>query len=343
MKDESFYTERRVVFEKLLENVNGKKVTADTYCQKYLGHLLDHKKYYLAIYADVLEKLCLHSEKKREQLSLIDLGAGNGLLGIFAKFCGFDKVYINDIDEKFVEAAKALASILNIGIDGFITGDIKNIQSFFSTQSPDAIIGTDVIEHIYNLDDFFDSIRQLNSSMVTIFTTASNPKNYFKIKRIKKLQLKDEYEGGAPADFALFGDRPLEAFYKIRKEIICTELKTADEATINQLAKATRGMNKADIITAAQVFKVIGKIPKPLSHPTNTCNPLSSSWTERILPVSEYRSLYESHGMHLKIYNGFYNEYRSGIKKILNKLLNISTNIAGIYFAPYIILTGTKK
>ena len=183
MKIGGYFIERITAFEKLLDAVIIDETSPEIYCRKYLGHLLHHRKYYLAIYADVLEKLISHSEKTASEISLIDFGAGNGLLGIFSKYCGFKNVFINDIDKKFVDASRKLAKQVNVPIDDYIPGDIHAVQSFFKNELPDAIVGTDVIEHIYSLEDFFSTIKKINPSMVSVFTTASNPKNYFKIRQ----------------------------------------------------------------------------------------------------------------------------------------------------------------
>ncbi|MEO8771474.1 MAG: methyltransferase domain-containing protein [Ferruginibacter sp.] len=343
MKEGGHFEEKITVFEKLLDAVIIEKISPEVYCRKYLGHLLDHRKYYLTIYADVLEKLISHSEKKATEIAMIDFGAGNGLLGIFAKYCGFKNVFINDIDKKFVDASRNLAMQMQVMIDGYIPGDIHNVQSFFKNEMPDAILGTDVIEHIYSLEDFFSTIKKINPSMASVFTTASNPKNYFKTRQLKKLHLKDEYEGGTPDDFILFGDSALEPFFKTRQNIIYAQLGSTDEATILKLAKATRGMNEADILAVIKNYKINGMIPLPPIHPTNTCNPLNGSWTERILKMEEYISIYNSNGMKLELYNGFYDEHKTGLKKILNKTLNMAVLSLGSTFAPYIIFVGSKK
>jgi hypothetical protein len=265
------------------------------------------------------------------------------LLGIFAKHCGFKSVFLNDIDEKFVTASRNLAMQMNVSIDGYIPGDIHAVLSFFKNELPIAIIGTDVIEHIYSLEDFFSTIKKINPSIVSVFTTASNPKNYFKIRQLKKLQIKDEYEGGTPDDFILFGESALEPFFKTRQRIIHAQLESTDEATILKLAKATRGMNEEDILAATKSYKINGTIPLTLLHPTNTCNPVNGSWTERILKIEEYYSIYNSNEMKLELYNGFYDAYKDGLKKIINKLLNIAVRCFGSPFAPYIIFVGTKK
>ncbi|MFT3909980.1 MAG: class I SAM-dependent methyltransferase [Ferruginibacter sp.] len=343
MKRAVNFSEKIKAFEKLLDAVVIEKVSSEIYCRKYLSHLLDHAVYYLTIYADTFEKYRSHSVKQINETTLIDFGAGNGMLGIFAKFCGFKKVFINDIDEKFIIASRNLAQQLNIAIDEYITGDIHAVRSFFQNETADAIIGTDVIEHVYDLEDLFKTIGQINPSMVSVFTTASNPENYFKVKQLKKLQLRDEYKGGSPDDFILFGDKELEPFFDTRKRIIISHLENRDEETIHTLTKATRGMNEADILSAVKQFNINRTVPSIPAHPTNTCDPLTGSWTERILTLSAYRRLYDSNGMHVKVFNGFYDENKKGLKKLLNKLLNKAVNGFGIRFAPYIIFVGAKK
>jgi len=336
------FNEYIIAFEKKLELVVVDDITGALYIKKYLAHLLEHKKYYLAIYADVLHKLLQHSSKNKTCTLLIDYGAGNGLLGIFAKFCGFKKVFLNDIDTKFTDASGKLASQLNIKMDGYITGDIGAVQTYFKNELPDAIIGTDVIEHIYNLDSFFKAIQQMNQSMVTVFTTASNPGNYFKVRMLKKMQLKDEMEGGTPGDHIFFGESALEPFLNVREKIIRKHSDGLSELKILELAKATRGMNKQDIVAAMDIYNVSGQVPVP-PHGANTCDPLTGCWTERILPIKTYRLLYNSAGFKTTFYNGFYNIYEIGFKNYLKKILNAGIAIFGKKIAPYIIIVGHKK
>ena len=328
-------------FGELLSTLNIDTVSPEIYCKKYLSYLLEHKQYFLEIYADVLQKLVKHSLKNKEEISLIDFGAGNGLLGIFAKYCGFKKVYINDIDKAFVDSAKALAIQLNIDIDGFIYGDTTALTNYFKNEKPDGIVGTDVIEHIYDLDVFFTTLKKLNPLIVSIFTTASNPNNFFKIRRLKKLQWKDEYFGGKPEESELFGATAHKAYLKIREDIIRDHF-TLPEETIKSFAIATRGLIQQDIIKVTSKSLIRGDLPQPLAHPTNTCNPLTGSWTERILTINEYTKIYKNAGFKLCLYEGFYDEHKSNAKWLINSFLNVGIKILGKNLAPYIILTGTK-
>lgn len=232
-------------FEKKLERVSIADVSDNLLCKEYLTHLLQHKKYYLAIYADVLNKLLQQSASNKGNISLIDFGAGNGLLGIFAKYCGFKKVFLIDKNVNFTLASEKLAGQLHVQPDGYITGGVKVLSTHFGNEIIDAIIGTDVIEHIYDLNDFFARIRLLNSSMVSVFTTASNPHNYFKVRKLKQIQLKDELQGDKPGEPALLSEMQLEPFLKIREQIIRTTGLALSEEEVTRLAKATRGHCKS--------------------------------------------------------------------------------------------------
>jgi hypothetical protein len=340
MKETDNFTGYTTAFEIKLDQIVINDISPELYCQKYLAHLLQHKKYYLSIYADVLQKLIHQAAKNKTDILLVDFGAGNGLLGIFAKFCGFKKVFVNDIDVKFVSAAGCLAEQLEIKIDGYITGDISAVKTYFKNENPDAVAGTDVIEHIYNLEEFFACIQLINPSMVTVFTTASNPANFLKVRSLKKLQLKDELEGGSPDDHVLFGETALQPFIKIREELIRKYSNGLTDPVVKELTKATRGKNETDIAAILSEYTVSGTMPLPPTHKANTCNPINGSWTERILSLSAYSRIYNSASFSIKFYNGFYNVYDGGLKRYLKKILNAGVAILGNIIAPYIIIVG---
>ncbi len=342
MHQENYFNTYTVTFEKELEYINTEEISTELYCKKYLSHLLQHKKYYLAIYADVLNKLIGYSNKKPEDIILLDLGAGNGLLGIFAKFCGFKKVFLNDIDDKFIQASKNLSRKMKISVNGYITGDINAVELYFNSEKPDAIVGTDVIEHIYDLKKLFKSFQQINPAMISVLTTGSNPANYFKVKRLKKMQVRDELVGGNPDDHILFGDSPLEPFIKIREKIIRLYGEGLSENEILQLTRSTRGQNEQDIIQSINQYKLSGIRPVPASG-KNTCNPLNGSWTERIISFDNYHVIYAAAGFTCKIYAGFYNDYGHGLNNFVKKLLNTGITTIGKKISPYIVIVGYKN
>lgn len=178
--------------------------------------------------------------------------------------------------------------------------------------------------------------------MVSVFTTGSNPANYFKVRELKKIQLKDELKGGSPADHFLFGEAPLKPFLKIREQMITQLQPQLQKTEILQLAKATRGLNAGDIQKAVEQYQDSQKMPVA---PTgfNTCNPENGSWTERLLSFKTYISLYEAADFTCEFYTGFYNDQGAGIKNSVKKLLNAGITIFGKKISPYIVIAGFKK
>ena len=330
------------VFAAKLLDINTASLPINDYSKRYLHHLISHRFYYLQIYAHVLDLVLQQSGKNASQVNLVDYGAGNGLLGIFAKFCGFKKVFICDMDEAFVHASKMAAIEMNIDVDDFITGDVEMLRAALQEKTIDAVTGTDVIEHIYNLDDFFKTLSEINPGMITVFTTASNPDNFIKTRHLKKLQLKDEWQGSDPGDFLLAGAEKHESFFEIRKKIIKQNFPDLQKENIIALGKNTRGLNQPDIIAAVQEFLKTGHMPEPDTASVNTCNPYSGSWTERILSIQQYKYIYARHGFALQVKNGFYNADTAGIKKYVNKILNGIVKITGRFTAPFITLIGYK-
>jgi len=311
------------------------------YCRSYLQYIIQHRKYYCRIYVHILSLALAHSRMEKENTCLVDYGAGNGVLGIFAKFAGFHQVFINDITPDFLHAAKELAAALKIPVDGFIEGNINEVQSCFSVDKPGLIVGSDVIEHIYDLENFFTSIQQINPAMTTVFTTASNPFNPVKVWQLKKIQLKDELHGGSPDEDTLYGELPEPSFISTRKIIIRDYAAgSLDETAIDAMAASTRGLIKKDIESAVDSYTKNKFLPVILNHPTNTCDPTTGSWSERLMSLQEYESVYAAAGFRVCCYNGFYNQYESSLKSRLMLLLNKLIPFTGHRLAPFICLVG---
>lgn len=328
-------------FEQKLALVIPAAVSTEPYCCRYLEHLLSHKRYYLHMYADVLQKLAENSGKSISETILIDYGCGNGLLGLFALFCGFKKIIFADVDETFVEASGKLAKQLNLDGGIFIAGDTDEIFIRLQKEKPDAIAGTDVIEHIYDLQHFLSALQKLNPLIVSVFTTASNPLNPLKRIELRKIQLRDELVGGTPGDYALFGADQLEPFLKIRERIIREKAGNIPDKEIIKLSAATRGLNKRDIERAVTNYLQKGQMPVPAAG-TNTCNPINGSWSERLIPLQSYHHLFRDAGFTCKIYTGFYNVFEGGASVFVKKLLNVFSALFGKRFSPYIVIVGYK-
>lgn len=329
-------------FSQKLSQLNVASLPMSDYCKRYLQYLLSNQFYFLEIYATVLSQLMQHSHKVPGEMNLADYGSGNGLLGIFAKFAGFKKVWLCDMDAEFMNASKILAGELQLELDGYVTGTAATLQTAVGGNHLDAVVGTDVIEHIYSLEDFLATIANINPAMLTVFTTASNPDNFIKCRQLKKMQLQDELIGSNPGDAVLAGAESTEAFLLSRQKIIAEKFPSLPESDLLSLSKATRGLIKNDIIAATNEFLQTGKMPQADDDSVNTCNPFNGSWTERILSINAYHKIYNRAGFEIEVQNGFYNRHGKSLKKYVNFFRNEMVKLTGKYAAPFISIVGYK-
>ncbi len=335
----SEFRNKIISFSRLMELIDINKISEHIYCRNYLEHLIANRAYYLRIYTHLFLKALNKTHKTLSEISLVDFGCGNGLMGIFLKYCGAKKVVLLDSDPLFVQAARQLSKQLGIAIDEFHNGDEKLLTTL---SMPDMILATDVIEHIYNLDATFRLIKTINPKMITGFTTASNPHNKRKIKKLMALQMKDELEGGVTAEGDL-GHTPHRAFLEMREHIIQNLQLNLSDNEVKNLASLTRGQRKDDIQKTVEYYMKNKILPTASDHPSNTCDPYTGNWTEKILTIHAYQNIYNKNGFYLDLYPGFYNQFSKGVKAQLAKGINLIIRTTGFRFAPYIVLVGSEK
>lgn len=271
-------------------------------------HVSVAKEYYLEIYAQSLELAAEISGVKLSELILVDYGGGHGLFSIYAKLMGVMQVVYVDNNPDSVFAAKAFEEKLGTGADVHITGDARDLQAWCKTEgvTPHAVVGIDVIEHIYVLDDFFSALHSISHEMAMVFTTASTPYNRRVVKRLHKVMVVDE-----------MGDATHKGFRNMRRRYIAERHPNLSLKQQNYWAKNTRGLIYKDVELAVE-----NQNPNLLLDPYNTCDPETGSWTERILPISDYRQLLAPYNWSLAVLPGLYNEHRKGPKAWLSKLVN---------------------
>ena len=303
------------------------------YHRAYFGRIKQAPKYHLSIYRQVLslaEKSI--APKKKNEAVVLDFGCGFGLLGITAALEGWGHVSFLDMGKHEIENAKLLSKNAGISNTSFYHGD----ENLFSQLDPvpDVLIGLDVIEHVYNLKDFLHQAKAKLPGTTLLFTTGVVDDNFLKAPAIRKIQQADELQFTGERD-ALDG----KSFKAVRKSILQAETTGLSGDEIEKLSTLSRGMNKQDLLQAANDYKAFGKMPDPLTHPTNTCNPITGSWTEQLLTIKQWRHIFEDAGYSLKIHTGNYNDLDNGVlKNVAAKLMNSTIDLLGLkQLAGYVI------
>lgn len=308
-----------MTFADTLRNLDYQSLEISDYSRNYILRLLPTLDYYLDLCLRVLRRLPATTH------TLVDYGGGHGFLSLLAKRLGIAQVIYIDHNPQGAETVRALSERLGERPDVVLTGDQHTLSEWCRAHQalPDALVGIDVIEHIYRLEPFFDDLFDLNPRMHLLFTTGSNPCNPWVRRRLHRIMRQDERGSG---------DTP--GFRELRRRHIASLRPDLGDAELDRLATLTRGLTYPDIASAIQQ-------PHFETEPSryNTCDPATGSWTERILPLSTYRRLTASHDATLTVSNGFYNSHRPGPKGLASRLLNLLLLLpASRWLAPFIIL-----
>lgn len=287
-----------------------------------LNRNLKNLPYYARIYA-----ACLKDIPELSNTVLVDYGGGCAFLSQFAKRLGIAKVIYVDTNADSVQTVMELKRVFGFGPDVFVHGDSHDLKSWCDEHktTPDVLVSVDVIEHIYSLDTFFSDLRSVNPSMKMVFTTASNPCNGLKMRKLCKVMLSDEQGRGAE-----------KGFYTQRRDFIRQRFPQLADNELDYWATNTRGLVFSDIEKA-----VSEKSPTTAIDRYNTCDPATGSWTERVLPLSEYKRLLSKYKRVLCVENGFYDTNRPQPQKAFRVLLNGIIRMfprMGRCIAPFIIL-----
>ena len=287
------------------------------------------------------------SGKKPETVTLVDNGGGLGILSLLAKTAGIGTVCYNDIFETVYSDAQKLATALGIPVDHFIHGDIEQIADYLQSNhlAPHIITSRNTVEHIYNLPHFFSEAAKLNTDLVFFFSTTSNPKNpliRFYLRRIH-LAVENKMRGVRRGETK---SAELLSFSAVRKNLITEKFPNLTETEKEMLAKLTRGKRKEDIFSIVEKYLRDKKYPDITVYGSNTCDPITGSWAENLLPLSFYEEQFIKNGFHFRCIPGFYNtKYKNSLLNMVAKGINfISRKIKFISLsaAPFIGLAGVK-
>lgn len=325
-------TEHNEKIQKLTEQLQAipySTLLISNYNKAYIQRMIPAINYYLRIFAICIQKGITESGMPPQELTLVDFGGGSGFLSMLAKAFGVGKVIYVDLNPLSVHTAVILKEYTGTGADIILEGSTEELYQWCRNnyQKPDMLIATDLIEHVYDLKNFFDGLLDINSALKMYFTTASTPFNPYVKWKLRKIMTSCESGQGETPNY-----------YTRRLEYIRLHFPELTEAEIKDWAVCTRGLTYKDI------HQVIPTGLKP--YPTdrwNTCDPENGNWTERILPIGKYKKLLALYDYKVIVNKGFYNEQRKNplltmICRLLNHMIRLTGNI-GHVLAPFIVLS----
>lgn len=338
------------LFDKLRE-LNMDTLKISDYNKKYLENKLASLTTNLQIYSYILSWSLVKSNVPFNKFVFLDYGGGSGMLSLLAKELGIGTVIYNDIYDVSCEDAQQIAKSIGNEADYYVQGDIDDMFIFLREKNIncDAIASFDVIEHVYEIESFFEKIPSLsNNPMSVVMSSGANIFNLLIRKRLTRKQLEAEFEDREKK----YGHKErdcLKSYLSSRKDMILKYSKKLNkvlgEKEIEQLARMTRGKIEADIQKCVDEYFKTGKFPQEPNHPTNTCDPHTGNWMEHLMNPYCLANILSKRGFKVFVLSGYYGRSENTTKRFLGKVLNIFINIfkeQGIKIAPFYTIYGKR-
>jgi len=222
---------------------------------------------------------------------------------------------------------------LGISITGFISGDIDAVIDHGKRNNVyfDIVASRNVVEHIYNLRNFYTKLHQSGLTTVCYSTTTANYHNI--VMRLKHYWYHNKTE---------------KAFYKKQREDhIKQRVPGISSADLSQLVKHTRGKAFEDLTEAIDLYFAKKPIPPVEFLGTNTCDGDTGVWAEHLITSSNYTDIIQGAGFTAVYTAGFWDtHYKYAVVNLITRLLNRIIRITrtkGYWFAPFVNVVAIKK
>lgn len=265
--------------------------------------------------AELLYRSISLKNKPVDELTIMDYGGGTGSLFLLAKMIGCKTVIYNDILEDMGLAARLISDHLCVDIDYFMIGDHDITLKELDRRAIvcDIVLSRNVVEHIYDLDDFYGKMAHYQPNAVLFFSTTANYQNPAMLWYHKQVHRKYELQ-----------------YKPKRATIIRQQLGAITDIEVDRLATATRGLAMGDLESAITAYNQQKVLPNPNIHYSNTCDPENGLWAEHIIPPTDYKRILNKHGYACAVHPAFWDtHYRSRIKNIFATSMNMATKVLG--------------
>lgn len=327
-----------------LQAIDYDSLSISDYTKKYIRGYVRNIRGVLQIYTYLLYL----AMKSRNQFDVgenvfVDYGGGTGIVSLLAREMGFGTVLYVDIYDVSCRDAELIAEVIGGKADKYICGDIDALCGYASDSGVvvDILVSYDVIEHIYDIESFFSKTALLNTgSLVVVCASSANAYNPY-IRRRRMSSHRDTERQDRLHEWGHKERDSLRSYLDIRREIISGFIPDIHGDALERIARNTRGLSKADIEKSVRQYFDVGDFTYRPDHPTNTCDPYTGNWNERLMSFSYLKDVLERNGFFSSCVCGYYGYSLSALRRSCKFIFNILINLLGrngLVIAPYYVL-----
>jgi hypothetical protein len=278
----------------------------------------------------------------------LDYGGGIGILSLLAKSAGIGHVIHNDIYDVSSNDARILGNALYLSAERYFCGDIGETLDFIANANDrgHAIASCDVIEHVYDTERLFRRLAVMpdNWDIRVVMSSDANARNPILRWRLQRKQRLIETRDRQ----FVYGHKQrdsLKAYLSIRREMIRAQAPELRNGEVKRLARETRGLREDDIRKAVDDHRIWKRYPDDPPHPTNTCDPHTGNWAERLMDPDILKGILEAGGFHVEIRHGYYGRSGGAFRRFIAGMINEGIHAMGregIRIAPSYLVYGYR-
>lgn len=330
-----------------LAQVDVYALPVSAYFQRYLTDHIERIRPSMQLTAHLLYLATRDLGVPLAKASLVDYGGGPGMLALLAREAGVGTVVYNDIYDVSCADARTLAAAVGLEAHHYVPGDIGDLISHVRAASIECrtFVSSDVIEHVYDIDTHLKSIPKLTTGPLrVVMATTANGMNPVIRWRTRRVQRQLENAGSRDVEGRKQRDTP-RAYRAVREDIARARAPRLSEEEVHRIGVATRGMIQSDVDAAVDAFQATGRLPEPPSDPTNTCDPYTGNWAERLMDPNLLAETLAESGIPTVVRPGYWGEHPRVSKRMVSRLLNTAVRLAGgagLFFSPTYILVGDR-
>lgn len=319
----------QIVYDKITNGgVNGPHMDNHYRKRFYEVHLKNLKSKLINSAYHVMWAIAL-SKKKPSEICLVDHGGGLGFTSLLAKEIGVGRVIYNDIDAKFVEAAQGIAQMAGAFADQYITGDVDILVKTLGNDGIDALVSYDVLEHIYNLDDFFNILcGSICCPKVLFMSSGANMFSPRYVHQVIPIQRGNELLNCCSRVAIIREYAPHLKAEQIM--VLCKKTRMLVRSEIETLIKRYLESGHIELpkITGANAYDPFG---------TNTVDPETGWWAEHLLNPFYLSKQLRKYGFAANVRPGYYGNRGSFLNFVIRY-----TGVAALPLAAFYTICAQK-
>ena len=313
---------------KLLTKFNASNFeTQNTYTEYFLNHHLGHRLFFsIQNSAHILYQGVKKCNQPIHSIVAIDYGAGLGTLFMLGGLLGFKQFDYNDHLPEWQSTAASICKAIGSTISNYITGDIEAVAQYAKKQqyTYQLIVSRNVIEHIYDLSHFYNTIYLHNPTAVTYSTTTAN------------------YHNIAMRWYHIYIHKKVEkSYFQQRIHKIKQLHPTLNQQQLVQAAKFTRGKGQQTFLLAVQQYITNQPVNIDATLRSNTCDCEHGVWCEHLLTKKEYAHLINKAGFTFEYTAGYWDTHYkwrifNAMASTFNKIIDTIGPKKGILLSPFV-------